>query len=78
MVWITGDEQAGPPMERGIQGTYQGGMPDRRVLSALADLADRKVFSVWIDRVFSLEQAATAQEVVEGGHVRGKLVIEIS
>ena len=77
LVWITGDEQAGPPMERFIQGAYQGGMPDRRVLEALAHLAEAKQLSVWIDGVFPLEQAALAQERVETGHIRGKLVVQV-
>jgi NADPH:quinone reductase-like Zn-dependent oxidoreductase len=77
LVWITGDEQAGPPMERFIQGGYQGGIPDRRVLSALAQLFEAKRLSVWIDGVFPLEQAALAHERVETGHVRGKLVVQV-
>jgi NADPH:quinone reductase-like Zn-dependent oxidoreductase len=36
-----------------------------------------KRLSVTVQQVFPLEQAAEAHRLLEGGHVRGKLVIAI-
>jgi NADPH:quinone reductase-like Zn-dependent oxidoreductase len=77
-VWMTGEEKAGPPMERGIAGAYTGGSPSRETLVALAGEADDGRLRVFLEHVFSLHEAAAAQERVATGHVRGKLVIAVA
>ena len=77
MVWITGDEQAGPPMERLIAGAYSGGLPRRDTLDAITRLVDAGRLRLPVEQVYSLADAALAQERAVAGHVRGKLVIEV-
>jgi NADPH:quinone reductase-like Zn-dependent oxidoreductase len=77
LVWISGDDKAGPPMERFIAGSYRGGMPDRDTLRALAGLVDEGRLRVALQEVYALEDAKAAQLEVVGGHVRGKLVIGV-
>lgn len=40
LVWISGEEKAGPPMERMIAGGYVGGMPRRDTLDSLTKLIE--------------------------------------
>lgn len=47
-------------------------------LTALARLADSGQLRVHIDQVFPLGEAAQAHRISEQGHVRGKLVLDIS
>ncbi len=77
LVWITGADQAGPPMERGIAGSYVGGTPSRATLEALADEIDSGRVRPSVQHVYQLDEAAEAQVRVAEGHVRGKLVISV-
>lgn len=52
--------------------------PDATDLQALADLADAGRLTVPVAEVFPLEEAAKAFELSQGGHVRGKIAIEVS
>lgn len=52
--------------------------PDAADLQALADLADDGKLIVPVAEVFALEDAAKAFEPSQGGHVRGKIAIEVS
>jgi NADPH:quinone reductase-like Zn-dependent oxidoreductase len=78
LVWISGEEKTGPPMERMIAGRYIGGMPQRDTLDSLTALIDAGRLRLPIERLYSLKDAAAAQERVAEGHVRGKLVIDVS
>ena len=77
LVWMTGDDQAGPPMERGIAGSYVGGTPSRATLEALADEVDSGGLRPTVRDVYPLTEARAAQIRVAEGHVRGKLVIAV-
>ena len=77
LVWISGEEPLGPPMQRMIAGAYSYGRPDPKVLDALARLCDDGKLVVPVEEVVLLKEAAKAHEKVEAGHVRGKLVISI-
>jgi NADPH:quinone reductase-like Zn-dependent oxidoreductase len=77
LVWITGDDKPGPPMERRIAGQYSGGMPRRDTLDALTALVDAGHLRVSLQDVYPLARARAAQEEVAKGHVRGKLVIAV-
>jgi NADPH:quinone reductase-like Zn-dependent oxidoreductase len=63
--------------QRGIQPVYVFVRPDGEMLSELAELMDENRLSVHLSEVFPLEEAARAHELIEGGHVRGKLVLAV-
>jgi NADPH:quinone reductase-like Zn-dependent oxidoreductase len=71
---------AAPPSyrERGVVPTYVFVRPDGGLLEELAALADDGRLVVDLAEVLPLEQAARAQELSEGGHVRGKLVLRVA
>jgi NADPH:quinone reductase-like Zn-dependent oxidoreductase len=77
LVWITGEEQAGPPMQRMIAGSYRGGIPRRETLDAITALVDSGRLRPRVDRVYQLTESAEAQIRAAEGHVRGKLVIHV-
>jgi NADPH:quinone reductase-like Zn-dependent oxidoreductase len=52
--------------------------PDAHDLAALADLADAGKLTVPVAQIFPLRDAAKAFELSQGGHVRGKIAIEVS
>ncbi|CAN7305400.1 NADP-dependent oxidoreductase [Knoellia sp. LjRoot47] len=52
--------------------------PDAADLQALAGLADAGALTVPVAEVFALEDAAQAYALSAGGHVRGKIAIEVS
>ena len=51
--------------------------PDGDELRELAEMAQRGQLRPHIEEVFPLERAADAHERIEGGHVRGKLVLSV-
>ena len=51
--------------------------PDRDQLGWLAGLVDAGRLRVEVQQVFPLAQAADAQRLLAGGHVRGKLVLAV-
>jgi NADPH:quinone reductase-like Zn-dependent oxidoreductase len=77
LVWITGDDKPGPPMQRFVAGNYVGGVPSRATLEALAALADVGRLRVSVEHAYALDDARAAQLKVVDGHVRGKLVIQV-
>jgi NADPH:quinone reductase-like Zn-dependent oxidoreductase len=59
-------------------GLYAWVRPSSADLQTLADLADQGLLTVPVAQVFPLEKAAEAFRVSQGGHVRGKIAIEVS
>ena len=59
-------------------GLYAWVRPNAADLQALADLADQGLLTVPVTQVFPLEKTAEAFRVSQGGHVRGKIAIEVS
>ncbi|SES23693.1 NADPH:quinone reductase [Pedococcus cremeus] len=59
-------------------GLYAWVRPNAADLQALADLADQGLLTVPVTEVFPLEKTAEAFRVSQGGHVRGKIAIEVS
>ncbi|MEU8262587.1 NADP-dependent oxidoreductase [Micromonospora sp. NPDC048999] len=49
-----------------------------QALAEVARLFERGEFDLPVARTFDLEQAAEAQEISQGGHVRGKLVLRVA
>ena len=46
-------------------------------LSKVAELADKRVIKVHVDKTFPLEQAGEALEYLQSGHPRGKVVLKM-
>ena len=51
--------------------------PDGHALENIAELVDSGDLEVTIDKVFPLEEAAAAHELLEKGGVKGKIVLEV-
>lgn len=66
-----------PEKARDLGGRYVFVRPDSSALGHLAQLAAGGKLSVKIQQTFGLEQAREAHRLIEQGHVRGKLVIDI-
>ncbi|MFB7190108.1 NADP-dependent oxidoreductase [Streptomyces sp. NPDC056230] len=58
-------------------GRYAFVRPDAKDLAHLAELAERGVVTVHVDRVFPLERAADAHRLNEQGRTRGKIVVTV-
>jgi NADPH:quinone reductase-like Zn-dependent oxidoreductase len=69
--------QPPPPPRDGYESHYIFVRPAGDQLSELANLIDEGRLRPVVEEVFGLEQAAAAHERLEGGHVRGKLVLRI-
>jgi NADPH:quinone reductase-like Zn-dependent oxidoreductase len=53
-------------------------VPDARVLAQIGSLFDEGKIRVHIEEVFNLPDMARAHEVVETGHVRGKIAVRVA
>lgn len=72
--WPTMAEDAAA---RGIRSTGYSVAPDARTLSVITRLIDDGAVRVHVEREFPLEQGADAHRLIEGGHVRGKVVLRV-
>jgi NADPH:quinone reductase-like Zn-dependent oxidoreductase len=70
---------ASPPPEKrdGYEAHYVFVRPSGVDLRELAELADAGRLRPHVEEVYPLERAADAHERIEGGHVRGKLVLSV-
>ncbi|MFC4022174.1 NADP-dependent oxidoreductase [Micromonospora sp. GCM10011542] len=68
---------ADPEQVTRLGGRYVFVKPSTTDLSALAGLVDAGRLTVEVARTFPLAQAADAHRLVEAGHVRGKVVLEV-
>jgi NADPH:quinone reductase-like Zn-dependent oxidoreductase len=62
---------------RELGGKYAFVKPNSEQLAWLGDLTASGDITVAIEKVFPLAESADAQRLVEGGHVRGKVVITV-
>jgi NADPH:quinone reductase-like Zn-dependent oxidoreductase len=62
----------------GMRATTFKVAPDAATLAVIARLIDSGDVHVHVDRVFPLAEAAAAHRALEGGHTRGKLVLQIA
>jgi NADPH:quinone reductase-like Zn-dependent oxidoreductase len=60
-----------------LGGRYWFVRPDADDLAAVCRLVDEGRLGVHVERTFPLEQAADAHRLIEGGHGRGKLALEV-
>lgn len=58
-------------------GRYAFVRPDAHDLAQVAELAERGIVTVHVDRVFPLEQAAEAYRLNQEGRTRGKIVVTV-
>ncbi|NYJ06625.1 NADP-dependent oxidoreductase [Petropleomorpha daqingensis] len=65
------------PAVRDLGGRYVFVRPDAHDLEELALMADAGQLRVSIAKAFPLEQVRQAQELLAGGHVRGKVVVTL-
>jgi NADPH:quinone reductase-like Zn-dependent oxidoreductase len=75
LAYITLPEQVTPP--RGISVQHVIGRPDAAQLALIAQMVDEGQLHVHLDSVLPLEDAPRAHELIESGHVRGKVVLTI-
>lgn len=61
----------------GMQATDIKALSDTATLTAIAELIDAGTVSVHVDREFPLQQAAQAHRLLEKGHTRGKIVLNM-
>ena len=64
--------------EAGVRGTGYQVAPDGATLAVIARLLDSGDVHVHVDRVLDLADAAEAHRLIDGGHVRGKLVLRVA
>ena len=62
----------------GVRQAFVFIQPDAAVLTELAKLVDARKFLPCLERVLPLSEAAAAQELSKGGHVRGKIVLKVA
>ena len=65
------------PVVNEMGGRYVFVRPEHEHLEELGRMADAGQLRVPIARAFPLEQTAEAQELLAGGHVRGKVVVTL-
>ncbi|WP_116116100.1 NADP-dependent oxidoreductase [Austwickia chelonae] len=68
----------GPARERGIEVSVPLIAPDPSRLAALAERVADGRLTVEVGQVLPLSEAAHAHRLVEGGHARGKVVLEVT
>ena len=73
--WPTMAEEAAA---RGIRSTGFKVAADAGVLDYIAELIDDERVRVHVDRVFDLADGAAAHRLIEEGHTRGKIVLQVT
>ena len=73
---VTPDEFISAAEGLGLRAIGMAGRPDVFHLDEIAELVEDGDVKVHIDRAFPLDQVADAHELLEAGHVRGKLVLD--
>jgi NADPH:quinone reductase-like Zn-dependent oxidoreductase len=73
--WPTMAEEAAA---RGIRATGYSVSPDARTLSVITRLIDDGSVRVHVERELPLADGAEAHRLLEGGHVRGKVVLRVA
>ncbi len=73
---VTADEIISAAEEMGLRAHGMTVRPDAFHLDEIAELIEDGDVRVHLDQVFPLDQVADAHELLEGGHVRGKLVLD--
>jgi NADPH2:quinone reductase len=64
--------------DKGLQADYVFVRPDAKQLHTIKELIENERIRPKLSAVFSLEEAAKAHELIETGHVEGKIALKIS
>jgi 2-desacetyl-2-hydroxyethyl bacteriochlorophyllide A dehydrogenase len=64
--------------KHGIHGESLSVKPDAKELAEIGRLIEEKKIKVVVSQIFPLAEAAKAQELVETGHTRGKIVLKVA
>ncbi|MBU2872489.1 NADP-dependent oxidoreductase [Marinobacter salexigens] len=75
---VTADEVVSAAETQGLRAHGMTVRPDVFHLEEIAELIEDGDVKVHIEKAFTLDQVAQAHELLEGGHVRGKLVLDCS
>lgn len=62
---------------RGLRGAYAGAQPGHDVLNRIADLVDEGNLRPDVGTILPLREARQAHELIQTGHTRGKIVLQI-
>jgi len=73
---VTADDVVSAAEAMGVRAHGMRSRPDAFHLDEIAELIEDGDVKVHVDQVFSLDQVQAAHELLEGGHVRGKLVLD--
>jgi len=73
---VTADEVVSAAEAMGVRAHGMRSRPDAFHLDEIAELIEDGDVKVHVDQVFALDQVQDAHELLEGGHVRGKLVLD--
>ncbi|MET4027013.1 NADPH2:quinone reductase [Marinobacter sp. MBR-99] len=73
---VTADDVVSAAEAMGVRAHGMRSRPDAFHLDEIAELIEDGDVKVHIDQVFALDQVQDAHELLEGGHVRGKLVLD--
>ncbi|WP_334956359.1 NADP-dependent oxidoreductase [Nostoc sp.] len=78
MVSTSAPPDAQKAEERGIRAEMMNMKPSASLLEEIASLVDSGQVKTLVAQTFSLSEARQAQELSQGGHVRGKIVLQIN
>ncbi|MEH2419684.1 MAG: NADP-dependent oxidoreductase [Nostoc sp.] len=78
MVSTSAPPDAQKAEERGIRAEMMNMKPSASLLEEIASLLDSGQVKTLVAQTFSLSEARQAQELSQGGHVRGKIVLQIN
>jgi NADPH2:quinone reductase len=73
---VTADDVVSAAEAMGVRAHGMRSRPDAFPLDEIAELIEDGDVKVHVEQVFSLDQVQAAHELLEGGHVRGKLVLD--
>ncbi|MGO1463138.1 MAG: NADP-dependent oxidoreductase [Marinobacter sp.] len=73
---VTADEVVSAAEAQGLRAHGMTVRPDVFHLDEIAELIEGGDVKVHVEKAFALDDAAQAHELLEGGHVRGKLVLD--
>ena len=77
LISITGPIPPEEPLAHGVKGEFISVRPNGDQIAQIADLLASGDVKVNVDASYPLIDIAKAHEHVEGGHTRGKVVIEL-
>lgn len=66
-----------PAQDRGIEAHIPSIAPDREVLDQIADLLAKGDLSIEVSETYGLDGVADAHRLLEDGHARGKVVLDL-